>query len=57
MGLGMNFLGIFLAQNDRLVVDYLMGAEVLNFGQISACGSCLKRVTDKAFRPIFFKQS
>ena len=32
----MNFLGIFSAQNDRLVIGYLMGAEIfefrLNFG-------------------------
>ena len=27
----MNFLGIFKAQNDRLVVGYLMGAEIFEF--------------------------
>ena len=27
----MNFLGIFWAQNDRLVVGYLMGAEIFEF--------------------------
>jgi len=27
----MNFLGIFRAQNDRLVVGYLMGAEIFEF--------------------------
>ena len=27
----MNFLGIFLAHNDRLVVGYLMGAEIFEF--------------------------
>ena len=27
----MNFLGIFRAQNDRLVIGYLMGAEVFEF--------------------------
>jgi len=45
----MNFLDIFRAQNDRLVVGYLMGKEILNFGPICACDSCLKRVTVKAF--------
>ena len=39
----MNFLGIFRSQNDRLVVGYLMGTEIL------AHGSCLKRVAGKAF--------
>ena len=52
----MNFLGIFRAQNDRLVVGYLMGADIFkfrpNFSPISACGSCLKRATVKAFWPI-----
>ena len=28
LGLGMNFLDIFRAQNDRLVVGYLMGKEI-----------------------------
>ena len=42
----MNFLGIFRAQNNRLVIGYLMGP-------ILVCGSCLKRVTDKAFGLIF----
>ena len=27
----MNFLGIFRAQNDRLVIGYLMGAEIFEF--------------------------
>ena len=27
----MNFLGIFWAQNDRLVVGYLMGTEIFEF--------------------------
>ena len=27
----MNFLGIFLAQNNRLVVRYLMGEEIFEF--------------------------
>ena len=27
----MNFLGIFRAQNDRLVVGYLMGTEIFEF--------------------------
>ena len=29
----MNFLGIFRAQNDRLVVGYLMGTEIFEFRQ------------------------
>ena len=28
LGLGMNFLDIFRAQNDRLVIGYLMGKEI-----------------------------
>ena len=31
LGLGMNFLDIFRAQNDRLVVGYLMGKEIFEF--------------------------
>ena len=31
LGLGMNYLDIFRAQNDRLVVVYLMGKEILEF--------------------------
>ena len=31
LGLGMNFLDIFRAQNDRLVVGYLMGKEIFKF--------------------------
>ena len=40
LGLGMNLFDIFRAQNDRLVVGYLMGTEIFefrpNFGPISA---------------------
>ena len=31
LGLEMNFLDIFRAQNDRLVVGYLMGKEIFEF--------------------------
>ena len=31
LGLGMNFLDIFRAQNDRLIVGYLMGKEIFKF--------------------------
>ena len=31
LGLGMNFLDIFRAQNDCLVVGYLMGKEIFKF--------------------------
>ena len=31
LGLGMNFLDIFRAQNDRLVVGYLMSKEIFEF--------------------------
>ena len=31
LGLGMNFLDIFRAQNDRLVIGYLMGKEIFEF--------------------------
>ena len=31
LGLGMNFLDIFRAQNDRLVIGYLMGTEIFEF--------------------------
>ena len=31
LGLGMNFLDIFRAQNDHLVVGYLMGKEIFEF--------------------------
>ena len=33
LGLGMNFLDIFRAQNDRLVVGYLMVKEIFKFCQ------------------------
>ena len=49
LGLGMNFLDIFRAKNDCLVVGYLMGKKNLNLVLICACGSCLKRVIVKAF--------
>ena len=31
LGLGLNFLDIFRAKNDRLVVGYLMGKEIFEF--------------------------
>ena len=31
LGLGMNFWDIFTAQNDRLVIGYLIGKEILEF--------------------------
>ena len=31
LGLGMNFLYIFRAQSDRLVIGYLMGKEIFEF--------------------------
>ena len=31
LGLGINFLDIFRAQNDRLVIGYLMGTEIFEF--------------------------
>ena len=32
LGLGMNFLDIFRAQNDRLVIGYLMDTKKFEFG-------------------------
>ena len=50
----MNFLHIFRAQNDCLVIGYLMGAEIFEFWlNFSPWQLFIEGKTDKAFWPIF----
>ena len=53
----MNFLGIFRAQNDRLVVGYLMGAEIFEFRPNLSLWRLFKEGNRQGILADFFKPS
>ena len=53
----MNFLGIFLAQNDSLVVGYLMGAEIFEFRPNFGLWQLFKKCNRQGILADFFKPS
>ena len=55
LGLGMNFLVIISAQNDRLVIGYLIGKEIFELWPYLCLWQLFKRVTVNAFWPILQK--
>jgi len=53
----MNFLGIFRAQNDRLVVGYLMGADIFEFWPNFSLWQLFKKCNRQGILANFFKPS
>ena len=53
----MNFWGIFRAQNNRLVIGYLMGAEIFEFRPNLSLWQLFKEGNQQGILANFFKPS